>query len=126
MRILTILYFITYTFLVCYIVKNIFSLFCRSSINTLYLYFVIERQTNSIETPPAMNTPALFTYFATEMRNNSSEYVYTTCNQVNLTLLAEGYLLDHEEIEVGSDDETTVFDAAVDWYNQWTGKTRYN
>ena len=91
-----------------------------------YIWYMIERQTNSIKTPPAMNTPDLFTYFATEMRKNTSLYVDTTCNQVNLTLLAESYLFDHEEIEAGSDEETTVFEAVVDWYNQWTGKTRYN
>ena len=43
--IITIFIIVTYTLIDCYIVKNIFSIFCRMSYNTLYLYFIKQTET---------------------------------------------------------------------------------
>ena len=63
----------------------------------------------------------LYKYFASEIKHNPNLYVDVLTNTLDFTLLAESYLYDNN-----IEDENEVFEAVIDWFNGWTGKTNYN
>lgn len=68
----------------------------------------------------------IHTFFVNEMKNNSNLYVDKLTNEVDLTKLAESYLIEHPEIEINSDDEVKIFELVIDWFEQWDEKLKYN
>jgi putative IMPACT (imprinted ancient) family translation regulator len=61
-------------------------------------------------------------FFSRELNYNLKEYLDTTCNTVNLTLLAE-YYIDTHKTKIDSENE--VFEAVIDWYNTWPNRNNF-
>ena len=62
-------------------------------------------------------------FFASELRNNLNLYLDKSCNQINLTTLAECYI---NQYNVLSDSEEEVFEAVIDWFESWSGRFNFN
>lgn len=62
-------------------------------------------------------------FFENEMSHNQSLYVDKSCNHVNLTVLAESFLDEHN---VSKSQEEQVYEGVVDWFKSWRGKVGYN
>lgn len=56
-------------------------------------------------------------FFSRELNYNLSDYLDTSCNTVNLTLLAEYYIDTHK---TSIDSENEVFEAVIDFYSMWS------
>ena len=56
-------------------------------------------------------------FFSRELNYNLKDYLDTTCNTVNLTLLAEHYIDTHK---TKIDSENEVFEAVIDFYYMWS------
>lgn len=56
-------------------------------------------------------------FFSRELNFNLNDYLDTTCNTVNLTLLAEYYIDTHK---TSIDSENEVFEAVIDFYDMWS------
>jgi hypothetical protein len=67
----------------------------------------------------------LFKFCSIEMQINSELYIDPTCNQINFTKLAESFLSENN-IEIGSNEESEIFELVIDWFNQWKFKSKYN
>lgn len=63
-------------------------------------------------------TPA---YFANELKNNLNLYLDKSTNEINLTTLAESYI---HEFNVDSEEE--VFEFVIDWFENWSGRSKFN
>lgn len=62
-------------------------------------------------------------YFVRELANNPELYVDKSTNTVNLTTLAECYINDYN---VQPKMEEEVFEGVVDWFENWSGRNKYN
>jgi len=62
-------------------------------------------------------------FFENEMSHNPSLYVSKVSNHVNLTVLAESFLDEHN---VSKSQQEQVYEGVVDWYKDWRGRVGYN
>jgi len=62
-------------------------------------------------------------FFDSEMKLYPELYIDHTSNTVNLTLLAESYI---NNTILLLDNEEEVYEAAIDWFDQWKDKNKYN
>jgi hypothetical protein len=62
-------------------------------------------------------------FFDNEMETNPELYILTRSNEINLTLLAEEYICNNIVI---IEDEEEVYEATIDWFNQWKHREKYN
>jgi len=60
-------------------------------------------------------------HFENELVHNPSLYVDQTCNMVNLTILAESFIDEHQPA-----NKEQVYESAIDWFKGWRGNVRYH
>ena len=70
-----------------------------------------------------MDKKSLYPYFEREMNENPELYVDSSNTFVS-TYLAEAYLNENEDLP--EDEEEDVYDAVIDWFEQWEGRHKYN
>lgn len=62
-------------------------------------------------------------FFVSELKDNLNSYLDKSCNQINLTTLAECYI---NQFNVAEESEEEVFEAVIDWFDSWSGKSNFN